>query len=155
MKINNIFRFLRRINIAFYVSIFLITNYLIACISYLFPPNAMDNRTEDLFTSLYEKIIYGVIVIPIIETLLFQTLVILVVCRLIKRPKYNLYTAVIISATLFSLNHNYSIYYLIMTFVAGVTLAFAYYIARYRKFNATITIILIHALWNILGFITD
>jgi len=44
---------------------------------------------------------------------------------------------------------------MIMTFLAGVTLAFAYYIARYRKLNATITIILIHAIWNLLGFIRD
>lgn len=155
MRKNKIFQFLINLKSVSYIAIFLLLNSVIYLFAYLLPSNSSQNDVEDSLTTIYEKIGLGVIVVPIIETLLFQSLIISVICYLIKRPKYNLYASIFISATAFSLSHSYNIYYIIMTFLTGTTLAFAYYIARYRKFNATITIILIHAIWNLFSFITD
>jgi membrane protease YdiL (CAAX protease family) len=98
--------------------------------------------------TMINKIALGIFLVPLIETLLIQYLIISFICRIIRRPKYNFYTSILVSALFFSINHPYSSFYLTYTFFGGLTLAFAYYITRYRRQNAFLTVFIIHAVYN-------
>ncbi|NJO69791.1 MAG: CPBP family intramembrane metalloprotease, partial [Bacteroidetes bacterium] len=69
--------------------------------------------------------------------------------EIIKRPKYNICLALLLSSTAFALNHTYSLSYFVITFLGGLVLAIAYYLARYRRENAFIMVFLIHSLYNL------
>jgi len=94
-------------------------------------------------------LVIAVIAVPLIETLLFQSLVIEIICRIIKRPRNNILLAVLVSSLAFALNHTYSLYYVIFTFFVGIIYALAYYLGRYRKESAIILVFLIHSLYNL------
>lgn len=152
---NKVFQFLIRLNLFFYVGLFLSLSYLFSLLTLLFPSSANQNDASDLLKTPFEKILFGVYVIPLFETLVFQTLIISGVCLLLKRPRYNFYISIILSAVAFSLNHSYNYYYMLYTFFIGIILAFAYYIARYRRTSATLTIFMIHAIWNLFLFLDE
>ena len=96
------------------------------------------------------ELLIAVIVAPLIETLLFQSLIIEIVCNFIKRPRKNIWISVIASSLAFSMNHTYSISYMVITFFAGVILAMAYYLGRYRKEGAIVLVYAIHSVYNLL-----
>ena len=155
MQINKGINALIRINPLLFILFFLIISYLASYITLLFPASASQNDTVQLLENQWQKIFIGVLVVPFVETLVFQTLIISIICNIIKRPKYSLYTSILISAMAFALNHSYNIYYILNTFLAGIILAFAYYISRYRKMSATLTIFIIHSIWNSISFLTE
>jgi membrane protease YdiL (CAAX protease family) len=96
-------------------------------------------------------LVIAVIAAPLIETLLFQSLIIEVICKIIKRPRRNIYIAVFASALAFALNHTYSVSYVIYTFFGGIIYSLAYYLGRYRKESAIILVFLLHSLDNLLA----
>jgi membrane protease YdiL (CAAX protease family) len=96
-------------------------------------------------------LVIAVIAAPLIETLLFQPLIIEVICKIIKRPRRNIYIAVFASALAFALNHTYSVSYVIYTFTGGIIYSLAYYLGRYRKESAIILVFLLHSLDNLLA----
>lgn len=155
MRINKGINTLIRINPLLFILCFLFASYLASYVVLLFPASASQNGTGLMPETVWQKIFLGVLVVPYFETLIFQTLIISIICTIVKRPRYSLYLSVLISAMAFSINHSYNIYYMLNTFIAGIILAFAYYIARYRKMNATITIFIIHSIWNSISFLTD
>lgn len=95
------------------------------------------------------QILLTVFIVPIIETIIFQLLIIEAIRKIIKRPKNNICLALLLSSTAFALNHTYSLSYFVITFLGGLTLAFAYYLARYRRENAFLMAFLIHSLYNL------
>ena len=97
----------------------------------------------------------AVVVAPLIETLLFQSLIIEIICKFIKRPRKNIWISVITSSLAFSLNHTYSISYMVITFFAGVILAKAYYLGRYRKEGAIVLVFAIHSMYNLLTLLSS
>lgn len=99
--------------------------------------------------SIFPEILLTVFLAPVVETLLFQLLIIEVVRKIIKRPKKNIYLALLLSSTAFALNHTYSLSYFTITFFGGFVLALAYYLGRYRKENAFIMVLIIHSLYNL------
>lgn len=155
MKTNKLFNTLRRANPILFISGFFIFIYLVSYITYLFPPSAGYNEALSSLESVWERYLIGVIIGPLLETLIFQALIIYVVCRIIKRPRYNLYASVLISAIAFGLNHCYNPYYVLYTFLIGIILAFVYYISRYRRMSPTLTVFIIHALLNFIAFIPE
>lgn len=146
MKANKFFSFLIRLNPFLYILLFVAFNYTISHITFFFPTEA--SIGSDVLTNSFREIAFGIIIGPMIETLLFQALIISLICKFIKRPKYNLYLSLLISATVFSLDHTYNIYYVAYAFLIGISYAFAYYIGRYKKWNAALTVFLIHAIHN-------
>ncbi len=94
-------------------------------------------------------LLIAVIVVPLIETLLFQGLIIEIVCKIIKRPRKNICIAVMASSLAFALNHTYSIGYFIITLLAGIILALAYYLGRNRKEGGIILVFIIHSIYNL------
>jgi hypothetical protein len=149
---NRILVFFKKMHLALFIGLILFLNFILYFIALFFPPDASQNEVADMMKSLFDKIAIGVIAYPIIETLIFQTFIISTVLYLIRKPKYNLFMAIFFSALAFALVHTYNIYYFFMTFLSGITLAFAYYIARYKNVNPTLTVFVIHAVWNFLGF---
>lgn len=94
-------------------------------------------------------ILLSVIAGPLLETIIFQFAIIEIVCKVIKRPGRNIYVAVFFSAALFALSHNFSVGYVIYTFLAGIILALTYYFGRYRKEGGIILTFVVHGLYNL------
>lgn len=155
-QVNSIsfFQRLVRIKSVKFILFFLIISYVISTVTYLFPQTA-DEQTEFVLDTIFEKIFFGIFLVPLLETLLFQALIISIVCKVIKRNKFNFYPAIFISAIAFAVNHSYNYYYMIYTFLAGIILALAYYLARYRKESAVLLVFIIHAAYNLSGYILD
>ena len=149
-----VFLFLIKCNRFLFLFIFSLLCIAIGFLSVFFP----DFNDNDLVTSnisFFEELLMGGIIGPIIETLIFQSLIITIVKKTIKHIKYNYPISILLSAILFSLNHNYNNYYITITFIGGLILATAYYTATYRDENATIMTFLIHSIFNITSIIIN
>ncbi|WP_368077846.1 lysostaphin resistance A-like protein [Maribellus luteus] len=103
--------------------------------------------------SLLHDVLLTVFLAPIVETLLFQLLVIEAIRKIIKRPRKNICLALLLSSTVFALSHTYSLGYFFITYLGGIVLALAYYLGRYRRENAFFVVFVIHSLYNLSVFI--
>lgn len=129
--------------------IFFIPSVLIGAITTFFPePESAGYWETDI---IVVDLVIAVIAAPLFETLIFQSLIIEIICKIIKRPRRNIYIAIIASALAFALNHTYSVYYVIFTFFVGIIYSLAYYLGRYRKESAIILVFLLHSLDNLLA----
>jgi len=130
-----------------FILIFLLPSVVLGAITTFLPePDMTGSFTTDIIVL---DLLIAVIVVPIIETLLFQSLIIEVICKIIKRPRRNIYIAVIASSLAFALNHTYSLSYVIFAFFVGIIYALAYYLGRYRKEGAIILVFILHATDNL------
>jgi len=130
-----------------FILIFYCPSVLLGAITTFLPePDMAGSLTTD---GVVLDLLIAVIVALAIETLLFQSLIIEIICKIIKRPRKNICIAVIVSSLAFALNHPYSTSYFLITLGAGMILALAYYLGRYRKESAIILVFLIHSLYNL------
>jgi membrane protease YdiL (CAAX protease family) len=90
-------------------------------------------------------LIVTVILAPLIETFIFQYIVIKISFFFLKSALFS----ILLSAFLFGLNHLYSIPYFIVTFFAGIIYASLYFIAKAKNTNPFWMIFLVHALYNL------
>jgi len=99
-----------------------------------------DNKMHEFTTA--------VIIAPLVETLIFQILLIefLYLTKIGKRK------IVILSAIIFSITHYYSIGYIFYAFSMGVIFSYSY-IIRENTVNAFLTVYAIHVLRNTVAFI--
>lgn len=130
-----------------YLLIFFIPSLLLGAITTFIPEPESANYWETGI--IVVDLVIAAIGAPLIETLLFQSLIIEVICKIIKRPRRNIYIAIIVSSVAFALNHTYSVGYVIITFFLGIIYALAYYYGKYRKESATILVFLLHSLYNL------
>lgn len=132
-----------------YILIFLVPTLLLAAITTFLPEpeSAGYWKTDNIVIDL----LIAVIAVPIIETLLFQSLIIEIICKIVKRPWKNIWIAVLASSLAFALNHTYSFLYVLITFLVGIIYALAYYLGRYRKEDAIILVFILHAMDNFLA----
>ncbi len=89
----------------------------------------------------------AVIIAPILETFVYQFLII----RLLKKLNFfknRMLLQVLISAVFFSTAHTYSIYYVFIAFVVGFSLAYAFVIYEDKKASAFWVTMAIHGLIN-------
>lgn len=130
-----------------YILVFFFPSALLGAITTFLPePDMTGSFVTD---SIVLDLLIAVIVAPLLETLLFQSLIIEIICKIIKRPRRNIYIAVMVSSLAFALNHTYSLGYVIMTFFWGIIFALAYYLGRYRKEGPIILVFLIHSIYNL------
>lgn len=130
-----------------FILVFLFPSVLLGAVTTFLPePDMTGSFTAD---GVVLDVLIAVIVIPLVETLLFQSLIIEIVCWIIKRPRKNIFIAVLISSLAFALNHTYSISYVIITFFIGIIFALAYYLGRYRKEGGIILVFFIHSIYNL------
>jgi membrane protease YdiL (CAAX protease family) len=131
-----------------YIPIFLFPSLLLGSITIFLPEPEMAGflATNQVVLDL----LIAIIVAPLIETLLFQALIIEITCRFIKRPRKNIWISVIVSSVAFALSHTYCISYIFITFLAGIILALAYYLGRYRKEGVIVLVFVIHSVYNLI-----
>lgn len=113
-----------------------------------------NNIFED--SSIVSAFFIIVILVPLLETLVFQALIIRLTFLILNRFKIiKPIIAVIFSSALFALNHPYSMTYVLTTFFIGIVLAMSYIIIIKRKYSAILITFLIHSLYNMIPFIRD
>lgn len=121
---------------------------------FTFTLGELDNPiTREMSTT--EIILFGIIVVPLLETMLFQTLPIWGLRALIKRPRYNLIPCILVSAIAFGFEHPFGWQYVLYGFFMGIGLATLYYLCIYRRQSAFYIVSGFHALWNTIAFIFD
>ena len=130
-----------------FILAFFFPSVLLGAITTFLPePNMASSPVTD---NIALDMLIAVLVVPLIETLLFQSLIIEIICKIIKRPRKNICLALMVSSLAFAFNHTYSLGYFIITFFGGIILALAYYLGRYRKESAIILVFIIHAMYNL------
>lgn len=100
----------------------------------------------DTITGVIKNMIQGVIILPVLETLIFQALVYWLLKKVYKHSSF-MYAYIFISALCFGLSHPYSITYFCYTFLGGIVLAFCYY--HFVGKNAIIKLALLHGIFNL------
>jgi len=105
-------------------------------------------------------VIFLIVVIlgPLIETLLFQFLLIELVILLFKSIKIRggQFIGVLVSSFLFAAAHPYSFIYLLSAFLSGVIYGFFYIISKNRKgLNGFLVVYIVHSFYNLIVFLTN
>ncbi|HEX8349936.1 MAG TPA: CPBP family intramembrane glutamic endopeptidase, partial [Hymenobacter sp.] len=107
----------------------------------------LKNPIEDKNISIIEKFFLLSFVGPVIETLLFQTIIIKIALKLFE----NKAVSVLISSLVFGLAHNYSGAYIFVTLIMGFFFGLFYVICE--NHYATIHVIILHSLYNAAGIL--
>ena len=142
-----------RENLKYFIC-FLILNHIIVAITngiaYLINPSSLHNPADD-YGILYRTFLL-LIFAPIIETLIYQFLVIEIL-RKIKIPPGLIIS---FSAILFGLSHHYHINYVIATTISGIIYALYYLKLRPQcKLNAFLGVAGLHFFINLVSLLSD
>ena len=131
----------------------LITSYVIiipsALLSELFPSLTLGgNPNIENHPSIYVQFCIAVIIAPIIETLIFQTLPVFVL-----KDGLNLRYSIIciVSATAFAASHPFSIGYIIFSFIMGLLFVYAYLLIAETQKSPFRIVCVTHGLRNFLA----
>ncbi|HMR87285.1 MAG TPA: CPBP family glutamic-type intramembrane protease [Saprospiraceae bacterium] len=113
--------------------------------------NFTASKGNDSVISDYDKWMYGVIIGPLFETLVFNSFLNEVLIKII--PKKNV--VIIISSLAFGLIHDFSYIYMISTFFVGFILNTFYFYLRneYGIGIAFLVILMLHANHNFIGIL--
>lgn len=131
-------------------SIYFVFQYVTAVIANFFDDELTTNNLH--FSSLQEEFITLVIIAPIVETLIFQYLIIEVLLNLKLKP----WVCILVSALLFGVSHWYNLVYILVTTVVGLIFAYYYLALRHQNFmNKLVLITIIHALSNLFAFVNN
>ncbi|BEP29316.1 CPBP family glutamic-type intramembrane protease [Helicovermis profundi] len=114
---------------------FIIVVLIYPIVTYVFPNIQQSNGSVNLIDStFFYKIIVGSLIGPLIETLIFQHLVI----KFLKKTKYiskNKLLICIISGILFGISHSYDMLYIINITLIDLYLAYVYLLYENKKRN--------------------
>jgi hypothetical protein len=132
------------------ITIVLILDLLVTILFslFLFP----DHNSGPKFESKYEALFIAVIVSPILETYIFQTIII---GKYIRKYPNSVLNACIISAIFFGLMHYYSIPYILKTFVSGFFYGILFLVSLKKIKHPYIPVIIAHSAFNLIGFCID
>jgi uncharacterized protein len=119
--------------------------FLISYIFFIFM--ASTNASNFKFENRFHEFITVLILAPLIETYLFQHLVL---SRLLK---YNYLLSVVVSSLMFSLVHLYSAKYFIYAFASGLTYSVSYIIAYRSRLNPFLFVWSTHFSYNLFVFL--
>ncbi len=93
---------------------------------------------------------------PLFETFLYQFLIIEVLLFIRKWLHIPFFVPIAVSAIVFGLTHDYNVYYIFSASLIGILYALFYLIAKYNvSMNAFISVTIVHASTNLVGFIID
>lgn len=109
-----------------------------------------------LFDKMHVALVFvvAVVVAPIFETVMFQTLPLKYGYRLLKNKlgfRRCAWPLMVASAVVFAAQHTYSMGYVMAMIVIGMGFAFAYHVGRKRRQSPTVAVMLIHACMNLAG----
>lgn len=143
---NKIIRWLAKQPACLLILFVLLSQFALSYLFYILKCDLSDNTVVGDMSPV-ELWIYGSILAPLFETLLFQLLPIRIVLKINSNWQF---LAIIISAALFSINHIFSITYTVYGLFVGIILATSYLVFMYKKNNvyAFFMVTLIHFIWN-------
>ena len=129
-------------------SIYFAFQFVTAVIANYFNPELTESGFQS--SSLLEELVAVVIVAPVLETIIFQFIIIEALLKL----KLETLPCIIISALLFGVSHWYNLAYVGVATVVGFVFAYYYLALRHqRNYNKLTLVILLHALSNLFVFI--
>lgn len=144
-KIISIYKFLYQrplwLSVLILFSLIRIVPVLVVSFIYFLTNEQITPHSDYPFTTSILDNLFAVFLSPIIETLLFQALIVWLFHKTLKR---NVLTTIFLAGLIFGLAHNYNIAYIISTFFVGILFAF-WYILFSNKYNPT------KAFWFITG----
>jgi uncharacterized protein len=91
-----------------------------------------------------------IIIAPFIETIVFQYVPIQITRKFITQKKW---VVISLSALLFSIFHIYNITYFFMALIGGLLMGTFYHIAEYKKKSPILFTFLLHAFYNMYGYL--
>ncbi len=155
MPILNFIRKASKINVYLFFGIAFILLLLSSLIiSYFLPFSASNSNVN--YIEHFGKIITLLVVViwvPVMETILYQALIIYVIKAFVPKIRYSFFISIFISSMAFGLSHPYSLPYIFAASIAGLIFATTYYISLYRKQSAFLLVFLLHAINNFLGLL--
>ncbi len=106
------------------------------------------------FASVKEEFLVSVVGAPVLETFIYQYLLIEICLYVSKKiaKKENKTFSILVSSCFFSFAHSYNIYYMIATFLGGMSLNALYVYFRIKGKFPFIYVVLAHALYNLAVF---
>lgn len=117
----------------------------------LYDPTILESFEDG--TSHVEIFLLSVLIGPIVETFLFQYLIIEILYAL---KKIKLEVIIFVSALAFSLIHTYNFIYIIVTFISGLIYASYYlYLKKFKRKFPFIQVWALHTLYNLTVFLLD
>ena len=93
------------------------------------------------------------LIAPLIETLIFQYLVIKGMTKL-QFFSSRLYIPILVSALCFSFSHGYSPYYIAYSFGSGIVLAVFFVVFMKRNQSPFLNTLFLHSIFNLIVFLT-
>ncbi len=146
-------RFFKRIHWSLYILLGYAFTFVVSILLFAIAPDGSDfNPISDKNTIdiVFVRYLYFVFIAPFVETIIFQLAPFLLL-RFILKGHFRFWSYILLSAFLFSLNHPFGDYYIILTFIIGAVLAFLFYVAKLRRQNALLLVSVIHAINNLLA----
>ncbi|WP_438946350.1 lysostaphin resistance A-like protein [Sediminibacterium sp.] len=136
-----------RVNLFTLIFSFVLIEFLVSLFfsNILFP----QHNAGPTFESRSEAFFLTVIFAPLIETLIFQYLVI---SYLQKKKSFSEGSICIISAILFGLSHCYSYEYVLKTFISGLLFGTMYLTASRKNIYPFVPVAIAHAVYNFCVF---
>lgn len=126
-------------------------SWVTATIAHKFDPSLVlleSDQTKSLTYTFW----VSVVIIPIVETLLFQFGII----ELLQKLKLRLIYSVVVSAIVFGFAHFYNIPYILSMVVVGFIFAYYYAALRHQgKWRAVLWVTDVHMLGNLVAFFTN
>jgi len=148
--INKLDMYLRSLPTAKFILVMTLISYIVSYILYILLVLLMK---VDMGRPEFEKIpivllfLFVAIIAPIVETFIFQYLII----RILKKINFfknRMVLVMFISAVVFGASHTYSIFYMFMTFISGLLLAYAFIVYEDKKASAFWVTMAIHSFKN-------
>ncbi|WP_113651509.1 CPBP family intramembrane glutamic endopeptidase [Pedobacter namyangjuensis] len=147
MKIKEIPQAKNQIYFWIFFSIYFFFQLLTTIVANYINPD-LTSTTID-FDSLAEEFIIVVVVAPILETIIFQYIVIETLTRFKIMP----IICVFISGILFGMAHWYNLIYVVVLTIVGFIFAYYYLALRHQNpVNKLVLVTLLHALSNLIAF---
>jgi hypothetical protein len=111
----------------------------------------VESGFNDFAQGIVEKFFIYVIIVPIIETFIFNFLIQFLLSKFIK----SYYIVILLASVFFGLSHGYGQLYMICTFFGGLIMNTFYYLiaVQHNTINAFLFTYLLHAMHNFTGFV--
>ncbi len=131
------------------VILFYLIDVLISSIfSYLLFKNSTDSYK---FSTLGEEFFIAVIVAPILETYIFQHILI----NILEKKTNNLNIIILSCGILFGIMHIYNIGYFLKGLISGVIYGILYISIRFKKSNPVLNVSICHSIYNLTAFLIN
>lgn len=120
-------------------------SFLINIISKVIYNDSFTNEAHK-FSSVKEEFFLVVLVAPLIETIIFQFIIIEILYEKVRKE-----IICLISALIFASTHLYNVLYFVFALIIGLALAYLYFIGKVNK-KAFQYVYLTHLLYNSIAF---